>query len=378
MASSNRTPNAARIALLLGLAIVAAGFFAPWTRGFKPQPGQPGKDVLWLPSQQALVEGMLDLAQVTPQDTVLDLGSGDGRVVIAAAKRGAQAVGVEFNPDLVDFARRRAAAQGVGAKTTFITGDLFEADLSNATVITMFLREDLNLKLRPKLVQLKAGTRVVSNTFTMGDWEPDDIVTLRECASLCSAMVWTVPARVAGNWRLPEGHMTLAQKFQDVTGTLQGSAGSAAITGGRVHVDRITFSAGRGQYSGRVTESAIEGTVTSDGRAATWTALRVEDNANLAGTWNVHIVHMSGRIVDEQWIVEQRGDHVEGRVKTPRRDFPLEGTVIGNRIEVKVQTAEDRYNLFRGTVDRDSLKGTIEQKGDDGTFSATRSAPDPK
>ena len=169
--------------------------------------------------------------------------------------------------------------------------------------------------------------------------------------------------------------MTLAQTFQEVTGTLQSRSGSAPITGGRVHADQITFSAGRGQYSGRVSGSAIEGKVTSDGAPATWTALRVAD---LAGTWNVHIVHMSGRVVDEQWIVEQDGDRVRGLVKTPRRDFPLEGTVNGNRIEVKVTTAEDRYNLFRGTVDRDSINGTIEQKGDDGTFSATRSAPDPK
>src|SRR5262249_25325723 len=144
-----------RVALLLGLAIVAAVFFAQSTRGVAPRPGQPGKDVLWLPTQQALLDGMLDLAQVTPQDTVLDLGSGDGRVVIAAAKQGAEGIGVEFNPDLVDFSRRTAAAQGVGARTAFITGDLFQADLSKATVITMFLREDLNLKLRPRLLELK-------------------------------------------------------------------------------------------------------------------------------------------------------------------------------------------------------------------------------
>jgi SAM-dependent methyltransferase len=366
-----------RVALVLGLAIAAAVFFAQWTKGVTPRPGQPGKDVLWLPTQQALLDGMLDLAQVTPQDTLLDLGSGDGRVVIAAAKRGAQGIGIEFNPDLVDFSRRSAAAQGVSARTAFITGDLFEADLSKATVITMFLRQDLNLKLRPKLLGLKPGTRVVSNTFTMGDWEPDDIITLRECASLCSAMLWTVPARVAGNWQLPEGHMTLAQTFQEVTGTIQSRTGSAPVTSGRMHVDQITFSAGHAQYRGRVSESVIEGTVTSNGATAKWTAVR-EEHASLAGTWNVHIVHMSGRIVNEQWIVEQHDDRVKGLVKTARRDFPLEGTVNGNRIEVKVTTAEDRYNLFRGTIDDDALKGTIEQKGDDGTFSATRSAPDPK
>jgi SAM-dependent methyltransferase len=265
-------PFARRSCLTLGLLAVAAGLAAQTAP--TPQAGQPGKDVIWLPSPQALVDRMLDMANVTSQDVVMDLGSGDGRVIITAAKRGARAVGVEYNPELITLSRRNAALERVNDKATFIRGDLFETDLSKATVITLYLRLDLNLKLRPKLLALRPGTRVVSNTFSMGDWEPDDIWSGdRGCAN-CLAMMWIIPARVEGDWRLPQGDMKLTQTFQDVTGTLRSGGVSVPLSGGRLRGDQITFTAGGVRYSGRVSEGTIEGTATTGGNGVRWTATR--------------------------------------------------------------------------------------------------------
>jgi SAM-dependent methyltransferase len=265
---------ARRSCLTLGLLAVAAGLAAQTATAISPQAGQPGKDVLWLPTPQVLVDRMLDLANVTSKDVVIDLGSGDGRVIITAAKRGAQAVGVEYNPELVALANRNAAVQRVNDRATFMWGDLFEVDLSNATVITLFLRLDLNLKLRPKLLALEPGTRVVSNTFSMDDWEPDDIfIGGRDCAN-CTAMLWIVPARVEGDWRLPQGDMTLTQRFQDVMGTLRTGRTSLPVSDGRLRADQITFTAGGVQYSGRVSDATIEGTATTGGNNVRWTATR--------------------------------------------------------------------------------------------------------
>jgi hypothetical protein len=206
---------------VLGALAIASGLGAQTTAERQPQLGQPGKDVIWLPTHRVLVEKMLDMAQVTPQDFLIDLGSGDGRVVIAAARRGARALGVEYDPDLVDLSKRNAATQRVADKATFVRADLFQVDLSKATVVTLYLRLDLNLKLRPKLLALEPGTRIVSNTFSMDDWEPDDVwLGDRKCAN-CSAFMWIVPARVQGTWRLPEDDMTLTQTLQTVTGTLR-------------------------------------------------------------------------------------------------------------------------------------------------------------
>jgi len=140
---------------------------------FEPQVGQAGKDVVWVPTPQALVDKMLDMAKVTPQDFVMDLGSGDGRTVITAAKRGARAMGIEYNPNMVDLSKKNAAAAGVTQRATFQQADLFETDFSKAQVITMFLLPSINMKLRPKLLELRPWTRIVSNTFTMEDWEAD-------------------------------------------------------------------------------------------------------------------------------------------------------------------------------------------------------------
>ncbi len=140
---------------------------------FQPSVGQEGKDVIWVPTPQALVDKMLDMAKVTPKDYVIDLGSGDGRTVITAAKAGSKALGIEYNPDMVELSKHNAAKEGVSDKASFVKADLFESDFSQAQVITMFLLSSINLKLRPKILDLKPGTRIVSNTFNMGDWKPD-------------------------------------------------------------------------------------------------------------------------------------------------------------------------------------------------------------
>ena len=226
------------------------------TKPYQPEVGQPGKDVVWVPSPQALVDKMLDMAKVTPQDFVMDLGSGDGRTVITAAKRGATAVGVEYNPDMVALSRANAAKEGVSGKATFVQADLFQTDLSKATVITMFLLPSINMKLRPTLLNLKPGTRIVSNTFDMEDWSPDESATVgpNGCTSWCNAMLWIVPAKVQGRWKTPQGDLNITQTFQILSGTL----GSTPITG-RMLGDQIKFTAGGTEYTGRVNGNSIQG-----------------------------------------------------------------------------------------------------------------------
>src|SRR5687768_6480000 len=185
-----------------------------------PYVGQPGKDVVWVPTPPVLVEKMLDLAKVTPQDYVMDLGSGDGRNIIAAAKRGARALGVEFNPNMVELSSRAAEAEGVGDKAKFVQGDMFQADISEATVLALFLLPDNLNKLLPKFLELKPGTRIVANHFGISGWDADETVrTDGECQSWCTALLYIVPAKVGGTWRLPHGELTLEQKFQMVSGT---------------------------------------------------------------------------------------------------------------------------------------------------------------
>jgi len=263
--------------LALGLALVAHTSFAqtaeqqapPKSVPYEPSSGQQGKDVVWVPTSETLVEKMLDLAVVKPDDYVIDLGSGDGRTVIAAAKRGATALGIEYNPDMVALSKTRAAEAGVSERATFVVADLFASDFTRATVITMFLLPDINVRLRPQILDLAPGTRIVSNTFTMGEWEPDRQETITDCVSWCTALFWIVPAKVAGTWQTPDGPLVLEQQFQNVTGTL----GATAITGGRLSGDQIEFQVGDVHYAGRVTGAAIEGTV-SGGRSGTWSATR--------------------------------------------------------------------------------------------------------
>lgn len=261
----------------LGVSVVAATLLvraqSP-TEPFQPEIGQQGKDVVWVPTAQVVVDKMLDMANVTPRDYVMDLGSGDGRTVIAAAKRGARAVGIEYNPDMVELSKRNAARDGVSDKATFSEADLFDTDFSQASVITMFLLPDINLKLRPTLLLLEPGTRIVSNTWGMGEWTPDEAATVQgDCASWCKALLWIVPARVDGVWQLGQSAVSLRQAFQMLAGSLRSAAGSVPVEG-RLRGNQITFTAGNAQYSGRVNGSAMEGTVTSGGTTANWSATR--------------------------------------------------------------------------------------------------------
>jgi len=268
-----------RIFVALCLSMLMAGAVAqpqPSAQSYVPQPGEHGKDVMWLPSDDVMVTRILDLAKVTPRDTVMDLGSGDGRTVIAAARRGAQALGVEFNPDLVEYSKRRAEKARVGDRARFVQGDLFETDLSQATVITLFLLEEINLKLRPKLLELQPGTRVVSNYFTMGDWRADRSAAATEkegCTAYCVAYLWVVPATVEGAWHTPQGELTLRQSYQMVTGSLKADGKEIAVKG-RLRGDWLSFRAGSSQYSGRVDGDAIKGAIKADRAHRQWSAIR--------------------------------------------------------------------------------------------------------
>jgi SAM-dependent methyltransferase len=263
--------------LALCMISIAACAFAQTqqNKDFQPIVGQRGKDVVWVPTPQALVDKMLDLGKVTPQDFVIDLGSGDGRTVITAAKRGAHAVGIEFNPDMVALSKKNAEAEKVTDRVNFINGDLFEADLSKATLITMFLLPEINLKLRPKLLDLKPGTRIVSNSFTMEEWEPDQTTTAdKDCVSWCTAYLWIIPAKVDGAWQSAQGTIAITQEFQMISGTIKSGANAAKVMQGRMNGAQISFTAGDSQFSGTVNGNTINGTVTTGSAKTAWTATR--------------------------------------------------------------------------------------------------------
>jgi precorrin-6B methylase 2 len=260
-------------ALFLAVMVATASAQAqPAKDDYKPRVGQEGKDVIWVPTPQELVDKMLDMAKVTPKDYVIDLGSGDGRTVITAAKRGARALGIEYNPDMVELSKHNAAKEGVSDRANFVKADLFESDFSEATVITMFLLPGINIRLRPKILDLKPGTRIVSNSFTMGEWAADEEGTVKNgCASYCTALLWIVPAKVEGTWQLSQGELALQQTFQMVSGTLRSGNVSTPVTNGRLNGDQITFIAGGNQYSGYVNGDVMEGNVGSGG---SWKATR--------------------------------------------------------------------------------------------------------
>ncbi len=265
--------------LMLCLSIIASGVFAQAaiSTEYQPEVGQPGKDVIWVPTCQVLVDKMLDMGKVTAQDYVIDLGSGDGRLVITAAKRGARTLGIEYNPDMVALSKRNAAKEGVTDKAQFIKADIFESDFSQATVITLFLLPELNLKLRPQILNLKPGTRIVSNSFTMEEWAADETATVGgdDCGSYSTAFLWIVPAKVEGIWKLPQGELTLKQTFQTFSGMLKSGANAVPITNGKLSGDLISFRAGNTNYTGRVTGSTMQGTNQSGGSTVNWNATRV-------------------------------------------------------------------------------------------------------
>ena len=242
----------------LCLSVIVVFTAGTQTKDYQPQVGQDGKDVIWVPTPQALVDKMLDMAKVTPNDYVIDLGSGDGRTVITAAKRGAKALGIEYNPDMVELSKRSAVKEGVGDKASFVKADLFESDFSQAQVITMFLLSSINLQLRPKILDLKPGTRIVSNTFDMADWKPDETAHLPSCSSWCTAHLWIVPAKVEGTWKTAQGELMLKQTFQNISGTLKNGSNETAVAG-KLNGDQIAFTAGGTQYSGRVSGNNIDG-----------------------------------------------------------------------------------------------------------------------
>jgi SAM-dependent methyltransferase len=246
---------------------------------YEPTVGQAGKDVVWVPTSEALLEQMLDLAKLTPSDYVIDLGSGDGRNIIAAAKRGARGHGVEFNPDMVTLATRLAREAGVSARATFIQGDMYEADISKATVLALFLLPTNLDKLVDKFLALPAGTRIVMNTFTVTGWNPDQTVRLGEpCVSWCAALLYIVPAKVAGAWRFDDrGEAALTQEFHTIRGSLTLGGAEASAIDGRLNGAEITLTIGPSTYQGRVEGDRMTGTATlsATGAARPFTATRV-------------------------------------------------------------------------------------------------------
>jgi SAM-dependent methyltransferase len=243
---------------------------------FVPQSGQAGKDVVWVPTSPALVDLMLKVAKVTKDDFVMDLGSGDGRNIIAAAKLGANGLGVEFNPDMVTLSRRLAAEAGVSDKAKFVEADMYEADISKASVLALFLLPVNLNRLAPKFLDLTPGSRIVANTFGIDGWDPDfrAHVADTECESWCEALLWIVPAKVHGTWDLPGGALVLEQSYQVVNGTVRRGDTAERITNGKMTGDAISFIAGGLAYTGKVKGNVIEGAVATPSGTTAWRATR--------------------------------------------------------------------------------------------------------
>jgi SAM-dependent methyltransferase len=269
----------------LSLLLAVGGLLqAPSAAGqTQPTVGQDGKDVPWVPTPDVLVETMLEMAAVTADDHVIDLGSGDGRMVIAAARLGARATGVEFEKSLVELSTRSAAEAGVANLTEFVATDLFGFDLSPATVITMFLLPDINYRIRPTLFALTPGTRIVSNTWDLSGsdenpdapgWTPDRSVVLDPCPTWCTSLLWIVPAKIEGTWRLSDGarSLRLAQTFQLVSGMLQTETGTIPIEDGRLRGTEIQFRAGDTRYTGSVDTTTMHGVAQTPSGSVDWSA----------------------------------------------------------------------------------------------------------
>jgi hypothetical protein len=256
---------------------------APSSKDYTPSVGQEGKDVIWVPTPQSLVDRMLQMAGTKPTDFVVDLGAGDGRTVITAAKKfGAKALGVEYNPDMVELAKRNAEKEGIAGRAQFIRADIFQTDFSQATVLTLYLLPSLNLKLRPTILNMKPGTRVVSHAFTMDDWQPDQV----DSSDGRTAYMWIVPAKVAGTWRIeiaggPRYEATFLQEFQNINGSAKADVKPVQFYNGKMRGETITFvvddGAAKREFTGRVNGGKIEGTAKGAGSDAKWTATRIGD-----------------------------------------------------------------------------------------------------
>lgn len=260
---------------IAGLLIAAASAFAKdrkeCERVYKPSVGQPGKDVVWVPTPDELVQRMLAMAKVTPKDIVYDLGAGDGKIAIAAGKLGATAVGIEYNPDMVKLAQCYVDAEDVAGKVKIIHGDIFKEDFSRATVVTMYLLPELNLKLRPTILDMRPGTRVTSHQFTMGDWEADETAEI----DYRTAYLWIVPAKVEGHWNFRDAsgrHFTVAltQKYQKISGDVTVGGNKQPLVGATLRGDEIRFAFNDDKgvtrtLTGTVRGNAIEGTLRAAG-----------------------------------------------------------------------------------------------------------------
>jgi hypothetical protein len=236
---------------------------------FEPVPGMPGKDSVWVPTPFVTLEKMYDLAKLTPKDFVMDLGSGDGRAIIVAGKRGTPGVGIEWNQDLIDLSNKLAKEAGVSHLAKFERGDMFAADISRATVLGLFMLPDQLAKLTPKFLAMRPGSRITMNGFTPPGWTPD--VTEKatgDCGTWCTAHLFIVPARVVGTWRIGANDLTLSQNFQMLTGALNAAGNSTPVTG-RLKGEEITFTAGEQQYSGRVNGNTMSGEVNGKPWSAT-------------------------------------------------------------------------------------------------------------
>ena len=266
-------PLSRRVAFFLLSSFMVVGYTttAASDSNYKPSRGQSGKDVIWIPTPPELVEKMLTMAKVTPQDRVFDLGAGDGIIAITAAQKfNANAVGIEFNPDMAGFARRKVAEAGMQDKVRIITGDIFKEDFSSADVVTMYLLPDLNLRLRPTILKMKPGTRVVAHAFDMGEWQADETAT----AAGANAFLWIVPAPVQGGWSVTldggkTARLNLEQTFQNVGGTLTVDGRTLPLLGARLRGEDLSFQyRGEGQsvssFKGKVNGDRLSGTLSTD------------------------------------------------------------------------------------------------------------------
>lgn len=249
-------------------------------KSYKPSTGQAGKDVVWVPTNDPLVTRMLDMADVSKNDLVYDLGAGDGKIAIAAAKQfGARAVGVEYNPDMAKLAQCMVRAEGVTDKVKVVQGDIFETDFSGASVVTLYLLPELNVKLRPTILKMKPGTRVVSHSFLMDDWRPDESSVSNDGA----AYLWIVPAEVGGKWTFKQQRggkdsfdVNLVQTFQKLAGTV--GKGTDEISNAEVRGTQVEMMFSEGdihtRLKGELKGKQIEAQVTRNDTTSTYIGTR--------------------------------------------------------------------------------------------------------
>jgi hypothetical protein len=270
------------LAALAAAALLATFPAQAQQKDFEPQVGQAGKDVIWVPTPDEVVDRMLRMAQVTSNDYVVDLGAGDGKIAIAAAKKfGARSLGIEYNPDMVKHAMRNAEKAGVIGKARVVHGDIFQSDFTQATVITMYLLPALNIKLRPQILAMRPGTRVVSHSFNMEDWDPDETSTFDGR----NAFLWVVPANVAGAWTLDAGgermELSLEQRFQKLAGTvalapqLRAGLREPQLRGFVISFAYVDNFGVRRDFAGRIIGNRMEGSFRGDNNSeGRWSAAK--------------------------------------------------------------------------------------------------------